>query len=254
MTARLKIIIGLVLLLMMTFIGASLNELFKTGYLRLNYPSTEIFPVRGIDVSHHQGQIQWKKLAAQHIHFAYIKASEGGDFRDEDFAQNWAAAKTAGIVPGAYHYFTLCKSGKEQAENFLSYIVKPGPGVLPPAVDVEFGGNCKARPRADEFRDELAVFINTVEETWGCPVVLYSTDEFYDAYLKKQFAENPLWIRDIYRQPNKKIYGDWQFWQYANRGRLKGIKGFVDLNVWQGDEAEFNSLLNCSMKTESAEK
>ena len=105
MTIRIKIILGLTLLLNILFVGAMAYELFKTGAIRLNYPDKKEFPIRGIDVSHHQGHIDWKKLAAQDVSFAYIKATEGEDFLDEDFKYNWSSAEDAGILPGAYHYF-----------------------------------------------------------------------------------------------------------------------------------------------------
>lgn len=246
MTRRVKTIIGLILLLNILFVGTLVYELLKTGVIRLNYPSEKEFPIRGIDVSHHQGKIDWKKLAKQRVSFAYIKATEGEDFLDQDFNHNWNSAKDAGIFPGAYHYFTLCKTGYEQANNFLSRIGTPSTSSLPPAVDLEFGGNCKARPTPEELHKELTVFINLVEQAWGCSVVLYSTSDFYAAYLQKDFQKNPLWIRDLYRQPSKNHYREWQFWQYANRGKLDGIKGFVDLNVSRSDQRQFNKLLSCS--------
>lgn len=246
MSRRLKIIIGGVLLLNVLFVGTLVYELLKSGVIRLNYPDEKEFPVRGIDVSHHQGKIDWKKLATQNIRFAYIKATEGEDFLDEDFKQNWNAAKDAGIVPGAYHYFTLCKTGYEQANNFLTRIGLPSSSSLPPAVDLEFGGNCKARPTPEAFRKELKVFIDLVEQAWGCRVVLYSTSDFYPVYLENDFLQNPLWMRNLYWQPDESSYRKWQFWQYANRGKLEGIKGFVDLNVSRGDQAQFKKLLHCS--------
>jgi lysozyme len=246
MTLRFKATVVFILILLLAFFYAFFKDLFYKGTVRLNYPSEKTFPVRGIDVSHHQGDIDWKKIATQNIDFAYIKATEGGDFRDEDFKTNWNAAKSVGIVPGAYHFFTLCKSGAEQASNFLNYMGTPSASALPPAVDLEFGGNCKARPSDTELQKELNVFIDTVQAAWGCPVVLYSTSDFYEAYLKNTFKNNPLWIRDIYREPNKKIYGQWQFWQYANRGKLDGIKGFVDFNVWHADQNKFDAFLNCT--------
>ncbi|MGH8051142.1 MAG: glycoside hydrolase family 25 protein [Arenimonas sp.] len=246
MTTRIKTIIGLILLLNILFVGTLVYELLKTGAVRLNYPDKKEFPVRGIDVSHHQGLIDWKKIAQQDVRFAYIKATEGEDFLDEDFKHNWASAKDVGILPGAYHYFTLCKTGYEQANNFLSRIGTPSSKSLPPAVDLEFGGNCKARPSPEELRKELKVFIDLVEQAWGCRVVLYSTPDFYPVYLQNYFLQNPLWIRDLYGQPDTGRYREWQFWQYANRGKLDGIKGFVDLNVSSGDQKQFNQLLNCS--------
>ena len=246
MTRRIKFIIGAVLLLNILFVGTLVYELLKSGVIRFNYPDKKEFPVRGIDVSHHQGKIDWKKLTTQDVHFAYIKATEGEDFLDEDFKQNWLAARDAGIVPGAYHYFTLCKTGYEQANNFLARIGLPSAHTLPPAVDLEFAGNCKARPSPEALHKELEIFLDLVQQAWGCRVVLYSDSDFYETYLQNEFTDNPLWIRDLYRQPSQRQYREWQFWQYANRGKLDGIKGFVDLNVSRGDLAQFNRLLSCS--------
>ena len=109
------------------------------------HPSEHSYPFQGIDVSRHQGTIDWQDLPRQGVDFAYIKASEGGDFRDTRFKTNWRAAGGAGIGRGAYHFFTLCRSGADQAANFLAAVPSDS-GALPPAVDLEFGGNCSARP------------------------------------------------------------------------------------------------------------
>src|SRR5687768_1484289 len=80
---------------------------YSAGYVRLNYPSDERYPIRGIDVSHHQGAVDWKKVEAAGIDFAYIKATEGRDHRDPRFDANWRAAEGA-LARGAYHFFTFC--------------------------------------------------------------------------------------------------------------------------------------------------
>ena len=61
----------------------------------------------GIDVSAHQRAIDWQAVAADGIEFAYVKATEGGDFTDRRFADNWAAADAAGLDRGAYHFLLL---------------------------------------------------------------------------------------------------------------------------------------------------
>ena len=93
-------------------------------------------------------------VAADGVDFAYIKATEGGDFHDTRFAKNWTGAGAAGTVRGAYHFFTLCRSGTVQAANFIA-IVPPAPGMLPPVVDLECVGNCSARPAKAELMTEL---------------------------------------------------------------------------------------------------
>src|SRR3990172_4519727 len=94
------------------------------------------YPVVGIDVSNHQGVIDWPKVRASGIAFAYIKATEGGDFRDKSFERNWQDSAKAGMPRGAYHFFTACKSGAEQAGNFIAAVPRES-GSLPPVIDVE---------------------------------------------------------------------------------------------------------------------
>ena len=95
--------------------------LIDRDVVRLNNPPADRFPVQGIDVSHHQGVVDWERVASNRaIRFVYIKASEGGDFRDASFTENWNGARRGGLVAGAYHYFTFCRSGRDQAANFLA--------------------------------------------------------------------------------------------------------------------------------------
>ena len=106
-------------------------------------PDRDAYPVRGIDVSNHQGLIDWRRVAADDVSFAIVKATEGGDWVDKSFARNIAAAKEAGLAVGAYHFFTFCRPGAEQAQNFIA-TVPSDPALLPPVVDIEFVGNCPA--------------------------------------------------------------------------------------------------------------
>lgn len=73
----------------------------------------------GIDVSSHQNNIDWSSVRRGGIDFAFIKATEGGDFVDDHFATNWAGSAAAGLKHGAYHFLTLCRPGADQADNFL---------------------------------------------------------------------------------------------------------------------------------------
>jgi lysozyme len=220
----------------------------KLGWIRFNYPSLARYPVQGVDVSHHQGRIDWARLAGRHAQFAYIKASEGATFRDEDFAHNWQAAQAAGVVPGAYHYFTLCRSGAQQAANFIGSASPGRDSGLPPAVDLEFGGNCARRPDPRVLVAELAVFLEQVETHWGCRPVLYVTADFYDAYMVDRFTTHPLWVRDVFGAPQLPDGRVWRLWQYANRAHLPGVHGFVDRNVFAGSAKEFDMFL-CRPRT-----
>jgi lysozyme len=193
------------------------------------HPSDHRFPAQGIDVSHHQGPIDWVRLPAQGVDFAYIKASEGGDHRDRTFAANWSGARRAGIARGAYHFFTLCRPGADQAANFIA-AVPADPDALAPAVDLEHLGNCSRRLSLAAFHKELADYIRLVEAHYRKPVLLYLTREFDEAYQVGARVDRPLWLRSLIREPR---FGarPWRYWQVSNFRRLEGIEGRVDWNV-----------------------
>ncbi|GEO14568.1 GH25 family lysozyme [Microvirga aerophila] len=212
--------------------AAAVTGAIVVSYLFWYYePDRRAFPVRGIDVSHHQGTIGWHKVAADNVAFAFIKASEGGDHRDRLFSRNWNEAEAAGVKVGAYQFFTSCRSGRDQANNFLQ-VLGERKGTLPAALDLEFGGNCAAKPDAPEIRREIESFLEPVESKTGMPVVLYVTAEFWDAY-KDILPARPLWVRSIFRRPSQ---SEWTFWQYHHAGSVSGITGRVDLNVVRSEE------------------
>lgn len=216
--------------------------LLYRGIVRLNYPDLRTYPIQGVDVSHHQGEIDWTELKGPAVQFAYIKASEGATFRDPQFAANWKGAVTAGVTPGAYHFFTLCKSGAEQARNFLAALADVTDRGLPPAVDLEFGGNCEHRPVQREFTRELYSFLEQVKRATGCTPVLYVTQDFYRPYVAGRIEGYPLWVRNIFGTPSLHEGAHWLLWQYANRGRMPGVGTFIDLNVYSGSAAQFREF------------
>lgn len=208
--------------------------LFDRGYLRFNYPSRTKYNIWGIDVSHHQGKIDWYKVKRDNVQFVYIKATEGGDFKDSSFIKNWNGAKKEGIKVGAYHFFTFCRPVKEQINNFIS-TVPVQDDALPPALDLEFLGNCKKSQVRVSFPEDIYVFINALRSRFGKEPVLYVTYEFYEAHLKSlPLGQNPIWIRSIFVVPAKDP--KWTIWQYANHGRIQGIETPVDLNVYNYDQ------------------
>lgn len=200
-------------------------------------PASTRYPLRGIDVSHHQGAIDWPRVARDGIAFAYIKATEGGDHRDRRFVENHRAARAAGLQVGAYHFFTFCRAGAEQAVNFLA-VAPPLSDALPPAIDLEFGGNCDRVPDGPTLRRELTAFLAPIEAAYGRPVILYVTPEFLDAY-RGDVPTRGLWRRSLFRRPDDAA--PWLLWQYHNRGRVDGIDGPVDLNVFHADRAAFDA-------------
>src|ERR1043166_1347174 len=141
---RLRRSLGVFLIVLVLF--AVIGALISLGVWIPNYPSTGKYPVRGVDVSHHQGTIDWSAVKTAGITFAYIKATEGTRYQDPAFVQNWSGAAGSGIVGGAYHFFTRDAPGEKQAENFLR-VAPVDSNTLPPAIDLEFSGyNRHRRP------------------------------------------------------------------------------------------------------------
>ncbi|MEZ5167589.1 MAG: GH25 family lysozyme [Acidimicrobiales bacterium] len=186
----------------------------------------------GVDVSSHQGPIDWAAVARDNIDFAYLKATEGGDFVDEQFERNWDEAHAAALDVGAYHFFTLCRPGAEQAENFL-HVVPAAELDLPAALDLELAGNCGSRPSVDWVHAEVAIWLDEVERATGREVLLYVGPRFDDRYGITATFDHRLWHRRILRRPD----GDrWAVWQFSYFAQVDGIEGGVDLNVLRAPE------------------
>ena len=223
-------------------IGALAARGYLLGYWRFNYPSRIEYPVRGIDASHHQGEIDWDRVGKQEIDFVYIKASEGSDHKDHEFSRNWKNAAMAGLSRGAYHFFTFRKSGADQATNFIG-TVPVEPGALPPMIDLEFAGNSKEVPEKEVILKELSVFIQQVGKVYKKTPVIYVTQSSYESFFKEEKADYKFWIRDILWTPDLSDKEKWVLWQYANNGRVPGINGRVDLNVFNGSRQKFQEFM-----------
>lgn len=185
----------------------------------------------GVDVSRHQGTIDWERVARDGIRFAYLKATEGGDFVDDHFASNWQAAADAGLDRGAYHFFTLCRAGADQADNFLRTVPRDA-RALPPAVDLELVGNCAGRPPREALLVELEAFVDKVEAAIGKKLVVYVLRDFEVEYRILAALDRPRWVPSLQRRPEAH---DWRLWQVASDAHVAGIEGSVDLDVMKDD-------------------
>jgi len=184
---------------------------------------------RVVDVSWHQGDIDWRRVARDGVRGAWIKATEGGDFVDPRFGDNRAGARAAGLAVGAYHFFTFCRPPEDQAENFLKTVGGDW-GTLPPAVDVERGGNCAKVPSPGELAASLAAFLAPVEAAAGRPALLYVIADQLDGLLGGALPDRELWVRSLFAEPS--LPGRTvAVWQFHSRGWIDGVTGAVDLNV-----------------------
>lgn len=181
----------------------------------------------GIDVSSHQKAIDWGDVADAGVSFAYIKATEGTGYTDPKFASNWEGATKNGITPGAYHYFTLCSPGADQARDFLK-AAPPDSGALPPALDLEFDGACDERPEAQHANAEVADFVSIVEKAWGRKLVIYSSAEWRRHYDLPHAEGRPTWLFSESSRPKE---DRWAVWQLRFDGTVDGISTKVDIDV-----------------------
>jgi lysozyme len=188
----------------------------------------------GIDVSHHQGPIDWRAVRRDGIRFAFIKATEGGDWTDPAFAGNWRRAREAGVMRGAYHYYRPQTHSSVQARHFLRR-VRLAKNDLPAVLDVEATDGVSSATLRRGVRNWLRI----VEAETGKRPIIYVSPRFAP-HLAAQFGDYPLWIAD-YRGNRPAVprgWRRWTFWQHSERGRVKGIRPWVDRNWFRGTPAE----------------
>ncbi len=214
--------------------------------ITINHPSETDYPIRGVDVSYYQGEIDWEILEGEGIDFAFIKATEGSSHIDIKFQENWENSGKTDLKRGAYHFFSFESEGKAQAEHFIS-IVPREEGMLSPVVDIEFYGNrFYNKPDVAETRRQLQSLLDKLEEHYGVKPLIYATESSYSTYIRGAFDGYPLWIRNVYFSPNMGMPGKWTFWQYDSEATLQGYSGeeeHIDLNVFYGSEEEWIKFL-----------
>lgn len=222
----------------------SVYEAFRYFKESPPYVSPDRYPVRGIDISSHNGDINLYEAAKDGVEFAFIKASEGESFKDPNFRRNYYKASNAGIMTGAYHFFRFDKGGREQAMNFLEAIgnVKLDIGI---AIDIETTGNAPAKDREAILQNimEMAEFLNMK----GYRPIVYSNQEGLEDFIIPALPGSPLWICSFNEIP---INGEWLFWQFNHHGKVRGIKGDVDLNTFCGDRKDWEIFLEEQKKSQ----
>lgn len=202
------------------------------------YVDSAKYPVRGIDVSSHNGHVDMKKVAGQGYRFVFIKASEGKSFVDKNFRTNFDNARKAGLKVGVYHFFRFDKDGVEQAINLLRTMSRRQPD-LGIVIDVEKAGNPEGIPM-DSINTRLVGMVEYLN-LMGHRVMFYTNREGYFDYIANSFPGSPLWICAFSENP---INAEWTFWQYNHRGKVDGVKGDVDLNTFCGSTEEWENFLN----------
>lgn len=197
------------------------------------------FEVHGIDVSRYQKEVSWDSVAAADVQFAFVKATEGETIQDTFFCKNWDKMAENGVKRGAYHFFRPKTDAASQAWNFLS-IVDLMPGDLPPVLDIE---TTDGLPH-DVFLENVRTWLRLVEANAHVRPIIYSNHNFYERWLAGHFQDYPAWIaRFSTDRPELSFGKEWLFWQYGSNGRLAGVAGPVDFNVFFGSKSELEKLL-----------
>ena len=195
------------------------------------------YPVHGIDVSRYQGEIDWRRARAAGIAFAYIKATEGGDFLDPKFAENRQGARRAGMRWGAYHYFYFCRPAEDQARWFIRNVPRDA-RALPHVLDLEWNHRsptCRLRPPGATVRAEARRFLAILERHYGRRPIIYTTPDFYRDTGIGDLGGTEFWLRSVAGHPGEIYPGKrWTFWQYTGTGVVPGVEGPVDINAFAG--------------------
>lgn len=203
----------------------------------------ERYPIRGLDLSAHNGVPDFDSIATAGYSFVYLKASEGNTHRDASFMRNYLAAKRAGLKVGAYHFFRFDCDGTHQARNFMEAVAATQLD-LPWAIDIEEWGN-PADTYTDLIVERLESMRAVVEPEKGRCIVYTNKNgdaRFvrgrYDAG-DKAYAE--LWICSFTDPPLTRR--QWTLWQHSHVGRVPGVQGNADLNVFNGSADKWQQWL-----------
>ena len=222
---------------------------WRALYGDVSYP--EGYEIHGIDISHHQGRIDWDELKdnglIDHcpIRFVMIKATEGATQTDRNFRDNFYQARENGFTRGAYHFYSVHTPAELQAYHFIKTVDLEN-GDLPPVLDVEH----KPKGQTDEeFKGSVLKWLRLVEQHYRVKPIIYTYFKFKTRYLSDPvFDEYPYWIAHYYVD-SLEYQGSWKFWQHTDVGRLPGIKGNVDFNIYNGSYYDLRQMTIGSQET-----
>lgn len=206
---------------------------------------------QGIDISHHNGAVDWTKVKGDGIKFAFLKASEGATYRDSTFPGHVKAARAAGILVGPYHFVNAASEGaaKVEAGNFYAAIQSAG-GIaamnLPPVMDYE---DNKSGLSKAQINAVAAAFLAEIDRLTSIRPIVYTGNSFA-ANFTDAIGKYPLWVARYSTQPPTDVaaWSRWDFWQYSDGqsggyrpagGRaVAGVSGLPDLNEYAGTVEE----------------
>ena len=203
--------------------------------------------LKGIDVSRHQGQINWRKVAGEDISYAFIRAgyrgsSEGKLVEDEYFKANIEGALNNGIDVGIYFYTQAMteKEAEEEAE-FVIHLIEKYDVTYPVVLDIEETTGSSVRTinmTQEEYTKTAIAFCEKIKEAGYTPMIYGNLKTFMIMLDLEQIEDYEKWFA-YYDTP---VYFPYSFsiWQYSSKGSIEGIKGDVDMNVCMKDFSKQN--------------
>jgi len=202
--------------------------------------------IQGVDVSVYQGTVDWAKVKAAGVDFAFARVSDGTGTLDTTFAANWKGMQAAGIVRGVYQFFEPGEDPVKQADLVMSQVKAAGgfeAGDLPPVMDMEVtGGQTDATIQAN-----MQAWLTEIEKTYGRNGIIY-TNESTSTHFGGKFTSYPLWVASwggtCPTMPDG--FTAWKFWQYADTGTINGISGAVDHDEFNGSLSDLQTWANPS--------
>lgn len=208
--------------------------------------------IYGIDISHHNGLINWNLVPFDQIKFVFCKATQGRSFKDFLFPTYFNELKRLGILRGVYHFFTFSGvTAVEQAKNFLAVNIDwDDKKVLPPVIDVEWqqspGLNKFILENRKSCVKKISDWLRIVEEKCRRKPIIYTNKFFWKDYLNdpEGFETYLLWVAS-YRKDYPFLpegWKDYTFWQFTENASVNGITGNVDKNIFNGKMSELKKL------------
>ena len=196
-------------------------------------------PVKGIDVSAWNGTINWTKVKNAGIEFAFIRVGgrygKNGKFYDDETAfDNLAGAIKAGIKVGAY-FFTQAVTEKEAIEEaeYTLKKIKNYDVTLPLVIDTEWLGGGRHDRLSRAVRTKVVkAFCERIKQAGYEPMIYSSRSWLNDDLDMSKLSSYLVWAAEW--GPKLQYDGDYISWQYTDRGRVNGISGYVDMNLWYG--------------------
>lgn len=218
----------------------------QSGRFTLVEPVCDGPKVKGIDVSYYQERIDWRRVRQSGVLFAFIRVSDGISRRDPRFADNWAEARRARVLRGAYQFFRPDQPALAQADLLIAAVQRDR-GELPPVIDVEVSGGVSAT----KLVAAVTVWLDRVRSRLGVEPILYTAPLLWDDFARGAPASmhaTPLWIAHyttgcpLVPSP----WTQWTFWQYSDHGAVPGIKRPTDLNYFTGDYFDLEAFARAS--------